>query len=73
MKQLALCVALAAIATSATANERSTLGDHHAASSRPLGAELKTMLDKALADIRDDGPARKSARRYFEFDTQPAR
>ncbi|HVE11060.1 MAG TPA: hypothetical protein VNE00_27655 [Paraburkholderia sp.] len=73
MKKLALGVALAAIATGAVANERTTLGAHRADGSPSRGAELKTMLDKALANVRDDGSATKSGKRYFEFDSQPAR
>jgi hypothetical protein len=73
MKKLALCVALAAIATGASANERSTPRDARADRTQNRGAELKTMLDKALANVRDDGSATQSGKRYFDFDRQLAR
>jgi hypothetical protein len=68
-----LCVALAAIATGASANERSTPRDARADRTQNRGAELKTMLDKALANVLDDGSATQSGKRYFDFDRRLAR
>ncbi|CAB3773552.1 hypothetical protein [Paraburkholderia humisilvae] len=73
MKKLALCVALAALATSAMANEHSTLGEGIAASPHQNDATLKTMLDHALSTSRKEDPSAQSAQHHFDFDWQPAR
>jgi hypothetical protein len=73
MKKLALRVALAAVATSAMANEHSTLGEDVTASQNKNDAALKTMLDNALSGARKDDRSARPARHYFDFDPQPAR
>jgi hypothetical protein len=73
MKKLALCAALAALATCATANEHSTRGVDLAAGPHNNDAALKTMLDNALSASRKEDRSAQSASHYFDFDWQPAR
>jgi hypothetical protein len=73
MKKLALCVALAALATLAMANEHNTLGEDVAVSPHQNDAALKTMVDHAVSTSRkEDAPARP-ARHYFDSDLLPTR
>ena len=72
MKKLALCVALAALATGVMANEHSTLGDNVAVSPHN-DAALKTMVDHAVSASRKDDASARPARQYFDSDLQPAR
>ncbi|MFC0397729.1 hypothetical protein [Paraburkholderia rhizosphaerae] len=73
MNKLALGLALAALATSAMANEHSTLGESIAASPQKNDATLKTMVDHALSTPRKEDPSAQPAKHYFDVDWQPAR
>jgi len=73
MKKLALGLALAALATSAMANEHSTLGEGISASPHQNDATLKTMLDHALSTPRKEDPSAQPAKHYFDVDWQRTR
>ncbi|GAB7522424.1 hypothetical protein [Paraburkholderia sp. 2C] len=73
MKKLALCVALAALATGATANEHGTLGEDVAVSPHKNDAVLKTMIDHAVSASRKEDASARPARHYFDADLQPTR
>jgi hypothetical protein len=73
MKKLALCVALAALATGVMANEHSTLGENVAVGPHNHGAALKTMVDHAISAAPKDDASARPARHYFDSDLQPAR
>ncbi|MDQ7979454.1 hypothetical protein QYH69_19580 [Paraburkholderia sp. SARCC-3016] len=73
MKKLALCAAFAALATGATANERSRLGEDVAANPHQNDAALKTMVDHAVSASRKEGASARPARPYFDTDLRPTR